>query len=196
MAADDLQFLGVLSEHLGSGLGDVSVRGSVETVLSDGILLVILVGKSVHEALCGHGLMEGSIKYGDLRGVGHELFACFDTHQVCGIVEGSQGEAVSDGLLAGFVDHAAGGELISAVEHSVAYGSQLAHASENAVVLVHQSVEDVLDGIGVVLHRGFDDELVSADLGVGQHGSFDADLLDKALAQKALVVHVQDLVLQ
>ncbi len=56
----------LLAQHSGSALGDILVRGAVEAVAADLVLLIVLVGQGIHIGLGGHGLMEGGVEHGHL----------------------------------------------------------------------------------------------------------------------------------
>ena len=55
--------------------------------------------------------MESCIKYGYLRSTGHNLLTGFNTHEIGGVVEGSQRDTLLDGGNAGVIDDAAFGKL-------------------------------------------------------------------------------------
>ena len=50
------------ADKLAVSLAKVSVAGAVEAVSSDGVLLIVFIGKTKDISLGRHGLMEGSIK--------------------------------------------------------------------------------------------------------------------------------------
>ena len=66
--------------------------------------------------------MEGGVEDGHLGLAGHDLFAGLNAHEVGRVVEGAQGDAVPDGLLAGLVDDAGIDEFITAMEDPMAHG--------------------------------------------------------------------------
>ena len=63
VANDDLKVLIGLSSYLGSLFGYEAVGGSVETVSSYLVILIVLVGKAVKISLLRHCLMESCIEY-------------------------------------------------------------------------------------------------------------------------------------
>ena len=90
MADDYLKILAVLAQYLCSARRYIIMAGSMETVTADLILLIILLGQTVHICLSGHGLMECGIEYCCLGHTRHILCACTDADQVSGIVERCQ----------------------------------------------------------------------------------------------------------
>ena len=80
--------------------------------------------------------MERSVEHGDLGLARHDLLAGLDAHEVGGVVERAEGDAVADGLLAGFVDDAGFDELVAAVQHAMADGIDLVRGLQN-LSLIH-----------------------------------------------------------
>ena len=52
---------------------------------------VVFLGNAVQIRLLGHGLMERGIKYRHIGGIGHNLLAGPDAHQVGGVVKRAKG---------------------------------------------------------------------------------------------------------
>ena len=193
MADDDLL---ALAQQLGGAAGNEAMAGAVEAVAADSVLLIILHGDAVHIGHGGHGLMESGVEYGYLGRAGHNGFAGIDAHEICGVVEGAQGDAVFDGLFAGFIDDAGSGELVAAVENAVAYRADFGYVCDYAVILVNQSFENQLDGCGVVGESGFNNvfllSVLTVLVGELTHGKTDA--LGKTLGDYGVVGHVEQLI--
>ena len=196
VAGDQLELLDGLAKHSGSALGDVLVAGAVEAVAADLVLLIVLVGQSVGVGHGGHGLMERGVEHGDHGSVGHESLAGLDADDVGGVVQGSQRIALLDGSHDLVGDKHGGGELLAAVNHTVAHRADLIHGSDHAVGRVHQSVEHSLDGLGVSGHGhiGLLDSLLAGGL-IGEL-TVDTDALTQTLGQDLLSLGVEQLILQ
>ena len=67
-------------------------------------------------------------------------------------MQGSQRIALLDGSHDLVGDEHGGGELLAAVNHTVAHRADLIHGANHAVGGVHQGVEHGLDGLGVSGH--------------------------------------------
>ena len=70
MADHNLSALGVTAGDLEEVTAHIAVAGAVEAVFADVVLLVVLMGHSVHIRLLGHGLMKGGVEHGDHGDVG------------------------------------------------------------------------------------------------------------------------------
>ena len=196
VAGDELQPLGVAAHDGGGPGGHIAVGGAVEAVAADLVLLVILVGDGIGIGLLGHGHVEGGVEHGHLRGLGHDLLAGLDAHQVGGIVQGTQGDALLDGLNAGVVDDAALRERHAAVEHAVAHRVDLIHAGDHAVITAEQGGQDGLDRLGVGGHGDLGLELLVLGGDLMGQAAVDADALAQTLRQYIPCGGVHQLILQ
>ena len=139
--------------------------------------------------------MESGIEDSHLGGLGHDGLAGADAHQVGGVVEGAQGDALLNGRDARVVDDAALREGHAPVEHPVADGSDLVGGGDDALDRVHHDVQHGLDGLGVGGHGDvLLDVLAAGDL-VGQT-AVDADALAQALGEDLAALRLHKLVLQ
>ena len=138
--------------------------------------------------------MERGIEHGNLGGVGHHCLAGTNAHQVGRIVEGSQRNAVLNGLDALVVDDAGVGELHAAMEHPMANGVDLVHGLDNTVNGVHQDIQNRLNRLGMAGHGNILDDLLIPHL-VGQ-AAVDVDPLAKALGRHIAGLGVHKLILQ
>ena len=172
------------------------MRGAVEAVAADLVLLIILVGQGINIALGGHRLMEGGVEHGHHGGGGHNGLAGLDAGDVGGIVQGGQRDALLQGGHHVGVDPGGGGKLLAAVDHPVAHRVDLGHAPDHAVLGGGQGVQHGLDGLSVGGHGNLKLQLqvLGGDL-VGQ-AAVDADALTQALGQHRPGVGVHELVLQ
>src|SRR5699024_6288984 len=144
------------------------VAGAVEAVATHVILLIVLVGDGVDVGLGGHGHVEGGVEHGHLGGVGDDLLAGPDAHEVGGVVEGTQGDALLDGGDAGVVDDAALGEGGAAVEDAVAHCGDLIGGGDDALLRVHHDVQHGLDGLVVGGHGDVHHHVLPAGNLVGE----------------------------
>jgi hypothetical protein len=91
---------------------------------------------------------------------GKNSFACFDTDEVCRVVQGAEVEAVSDDLLNVVVNDNGLAVVLTAVEYSVTYGCDLGYIGDNSVILVYKLVEDHCNGNLVIGHSCLDDYII------------------------------------
>ncbi len=194
MAADDLAVGGV-AQHVNGAGRDIAVGGAVEAVAADVVLLVVLVGNGVDIGLGGHGHVERGVEDGDLGGLGHDLLAGLDAHQVGGVVKGAEGNALFDGFNALVVDDAALGEGGAAVEDAVADGVDLVGAGDHALLRIDHDVQNGLDGLVVGGHGDVVLDVVAAGDLMGQL-AVDADALAEALGEDLAGVGVHKLILE
>ena len=139
--------------------------------------------------------MEGGIEHGHLGRLGHDLLTGLDAHEIGGVVEGPQGDALLDGLDAGVVNDAALGEGHAAVEDAVAHSGDLVGGGDDALGGVHHDVQNRLDGLAVGGHGDVLLHVLAAGDLVGQ-AAVDADALAQALGEDLAAVGLHELVLQ
>ena len=196
MADDDLQLACGLAHQLDGALGDIAMGRAVEAVAAEMIFLIILRGDGVAIGLRGHGHMERSVEHGDLGLARHDLLAGLDAHEVGRVVERAEGDAVADGLLAGFVDDAGFNELVAAVQHAMADGIDLVRGLQNTVLRIDKDGQDGLNGFGM---RGHGDVALDLQTGGGDlvcQLAIDVDALAQALGEDLTGGRVHQLVLQ
>ena len=197
MAGDDLELFDGLAHQLGAARGDIAVGGAVEAVAADAVVLVVLIGDSVHEGFAGHGLMESGVEYGNHGHVAHDVAAGLDAGDVGRVVQGRERDALFDGGHDGVVDAHGAGKLFAAMDDAVADGVDLLHGGHDTVLLARQLLDDGGDRLGV---GGHGDVLVEDRLAADQRAvlqvTVDPDPLAKALGHDLLGLHVDELILQ
>ena len=153
-----------------------------------------LIGQPVKEGVFGHGLMEGSIEYGNHRSIGHYSLAGVDSHYVCGIMQGSKLRKILY-LLNDLIGKQYGlGESFAAVNNTMTNGVNLVHGSYNAMRGVNESIEDELYGIRMILHIAYKlDRLLARGL-VCELGVFNTYALAESLCDDVTVVNVYKLI--
>ena len=194
MAVDDARAL--FAHDLAGAGGHETVGRAVETVAADGVVLVVLIRNGVNVRFRRHGHAEGGVEHGDLRHTGHRRLARLDAHEVGGVVQRPEREALFDGGFARVVHDAGLGELNAAVENTVADGADLRHRLDNAVFLAGQLFENGLDRFLVGGERNVRFVNGLAVLGLVGQTAVDADALTKTFGKQRLVLHVDELILQ
>jgi len=134
----------ISAHQLGGTAGNILVGGAMEAVAADIIVLVVLGGNGIAVSLGGHGHVESGIEHSHLRRVGHDRLAGADAHQVCGVMQGAQGDALFDGLDDLVIDDAGVGELHAAMQHTVADSIDLVHGLDHAVLRIDQDLQNSL----------------------------------------------------
>ena len=149
MAGYDLGALSLAAEKLDHLACNIAVRGAVCAIATDTVLFVHIVGKSVHISLGSHRLMECGIKYEYLGNICHNSKATLNTLNVCAGVKRCIIIAELE-LLENLICEEHGlGEVVTAVDDSVAYCLDLGHISDNADFLVGESVDYDTYSVGV-----------------------------------------------
>ena len=199
MAGYHLQLRRVLAQDLRRPQGHIAVRGAVEAVAADLVLLVILIGDGVQIGVLRHGLVEGSVEH---RCLGHVVAqhrpAGLDADDVGGVMQRRQGGAVLHRLhhLIGNQDGV--GKAFAAVDHPVTHRVDLLHGGDDAVDRVHQSGQHRLDGLGMGGHGHVGGHGGRLALYLGLIGKFsvNADALAQAFGQQMAGFRVQQLIFQ
>ena len=145
MADDDAVRVFHAAHQLDAALGHEAVGRAMEAIAAQMVLGVILGGDGIAVCLRGHGHMERGVEHGDLRLARHGLLAGLDAHEVGGIVQRAEGDAVADGLLAGLVDDAAFNKLVAAVQNAVTDSVDFVDRLDDAVLRVDQNRHDRFD---------------------------------------------------
>ena len=140
--------------------------------------------------------MERGVEHGDLRLARHGLFTGFDAHEVGGVVERAEGDALADGFLAGVGDDAALDELVAAVEHAMADRVDLVDGLDNAVFRIDQNVHDRLDGFLMRGHRDVLFKLLARGDDLVVQTAVQTDALAEALGGDDAGIGVHQLILQ
>ena len=198
MAGDELELLDGLAHELGAAGGHVAVARAVEAVAADAVVLVVFIRNGVHIGLAGHGLVERGVEHGDHRHVvAHDGAAGVDAGDVGGVVQRRKRRALLERGHDGVVDLDGAGELLTAMDDTVADGVDLLHGGDHTVLGAGQLVDDRGNGLGVGGHRQVfvKDGLAADERGVLQV-TVDTDALAKALGQKVLGLHVDQLIFQ
>ena len=192
MAVDHLELL--LAHQLGSTLGNVLVGGAVEAVATDGVILVVLGGNGVAVSLGGHGHMEGGVEHGDLRRGGHHLLASLDAHQVGGVMQWSQGDALLDGNDHVVIDDAGVKELHAAMQNTMTDSVDFVSGLDHAQLGIHQDLQRGGNGLGVGGHGDVLHSLGAVHVVV--QAAVNADTLAQALGGHHAGIGIHQLVLE
>ena len=95
--------------------------------------------------------MEGCIKNCYLRNR-HDLFALYNTLEVCGVVERAKVAAFFDNSLNLVSNENGAGELITTVNYSVANCADFGSRLNNTVLLGYESIKNELESYCMVRH--------------------------------------------
>ena len=106
----------VFSKHFRRPFGYIGMAGTVETVSSDPVLLIVLIGDAIQIRLLRHGLVECRIEYARLGHVRHQLFTGADADQVRRIMKRRQIVALGDGRDHFLVYQGRGSKFFSAMD--------------------------------------------------------------------------------
>ena len=197
MAGYELQFLSRSAHDLGAVTGDIAVGSAVEAVAADAVILIVFVRHSVHICLARHGLMESGVEHCDHGHVAHDGLAGLDAGEVRGVVQRSERDALFDSVHDRSVNENGLGELLAAVEHTVADSVYLTHGGDHAVLGAYELVDRCGDSLGMRGHGDirFKNLLVADQRGVLEM-TVNADALAQALGHDLFGLHVDQLILK
>lgn len=116
----------------------------METVTAHFVLRVETVRNRIDVALGGNGLVEGRVKHADHGFAGHCLLAGANAGDVCGVMQGREGDAVLQRFHDILIDDDRPGECFACVHHAVADGIDLIHTGNHAVMLIRQKSQHLL----------------------------------------------------
>ena len=178
-----------LAEELGRGLRDELVRGAVEAVFPDAVLLVVLVGDRVEVGGRRHGVVEGRVEHGDVGHAREDALAGLDAAEVRRVVQRRQRGAFADDVLDLVGDHGRVVELLAAVHDAVADGLDLLEAVEHAEFGIDQLLANHPQRLVVVCDLRLFLEIASVEALVAQVGFAQPDALDDALGADLFFLH-------
>ena len=119
MGNDDFRVVRIQSQEFNGLFGNESVRGSVDTIFTDFIFIVVFIWDRIHICFLRHRLMESCIKYGYVWFAWHQFHTCADSHKVCRIVKRSQITALFDNRNYFVIDDTGIRDLCSSVQYTV-----------------------------------------------------------------------------
>ena len=198
MAGHDLGMSVIDARQPAGHLRDVLVARTVKSVAAHAVLVVIPVGKRVHEVLGRHRLVERGVEHGDLRGIGQNVLHGQNTFQVGRIVQRGQFETCLDLLLDGLIHHRAVLKVLAAVGHPVADRRDFGNAFQHAVLRIDERVENQADSGSMVGNALHDFILGLSGRLMGQYRVRKTDSLDDSLHEQRIIVgalHVDHLIL-
>ena len=196
MTGDDLKTF-LAAEELDGFAGDEAMAGAVETVAADIVLVGKVLGDRVGVCRGGHGRgAECGVENCNLGNVAHNLFAGVDAHEVCGVVQGAQGDAGADSVLNFGGDKAGCGEADAAVENTVADGADVLHGGDNTGFGIGETLAEDADCIGVGVHVNNGLQLAAVAGSVDVFAAFNADSFAETLGNDLAFGHIEELILQ
>ena len=188
-------YLGVLlAEKLYGSAANEAVRGAVEAVTADLVLLIVLVGNAVHINVIGHSAVEAGIKYRNLRNR-HDLLTLYDTLEVRGVVERAKVAALLDDSLYLVGNENRAGKLLTAVKNSVTYSADLINRCDNADLGIYESVKNELKCLAVSGKRALGLVILLAG-NLELESGLAADLLANTLCDYLFIFHIDELELE
>ena len=105
VAGDQFQIIHVDVQHFRSFLGHIFMRGSMESVFTDAVVLICFIRNRIEICLRPHGLMERSIEYRHHRYAGNQLTAGFDAVEIRWIMKRRQIDTFLQCIHNGIIDN-------------------------------------------------------------------------------------------
>ncbi len=197
MAGDDLQLFNGLAHKFCAAGRDIAVGRAVETIAAYAVILIILIGNSIHESLAGHGLMEGSIENGNHWDITHDLAAGIDAGNVGGVVQRRKGDAFFNCGHDIVIDQNGACKLLAAVNNPVTDSIDFLHGSNHAVFCGGKLLDNCGNGFGMSGQGEiFIEYRLSADKGAVLQMAINTNTLAKALCEDRFGGHIDQLVFQ
>ena len=140
--------------------------------------------------------MKRRIKNGDLRHVAHDLAASADAHQVRGIVQRAERNALFNRRNDGIVDDDGLGKFLAAVEHPMSDGVDLRHRADHAVLRVDKTVGENSDRVRVRVHFNFRGNFSTVRRRVRVFSAWNPDSFAQSLGEDLVLRHIKQLIFQ
>jgi len=190
VAGDQRHVFLLLAEEFGGRQRDVTVAGSVESVFSNAVLLVVFVGNRVKIRFGRHGHVELRVEDPHIRNVRHGGFAGFDSGEVGRVVQRPERNVFADDLLDPRIDFDRFGDLLAAEQHAVPDRDDFVEVLEHAVGRIDQLGADRLQRFFQVLHRDDSFELEPVGDALVDHiGLIGAEAFKLPFRQNRVVRH-------
>ena len=167
------------------------------SIAAHAVFFIVLIGNIEHKGLGGHGGMERGVEHHRFRHlIAKQVPAGANALHVGLVVQRRQGDQAFDALDHLFVYQHGLAEQRPALHHAVADGGYLVQAFQHAVLRIDQSVLDLLEGGGMILHIHVLMQLSAVLRFVGEHTRLHADPFTVSLAQHLFGIHIDQLILQ
>jgi len=191
MAGDYFEFAERALEDFGRLQRNIAVRGTVEAVTADAVLLVKVVGQAVEVGVRRQRLVEGSVENGDLRHIRKELQGNADTGDVDRIMQRCEIRQFLDvGDHRRRDDHRAG-EFVAAMDDAMADGTDLFRVESEGLAEQGRRFPDHLEQVGKLERGVVDRSLLGANLDANP-GDLLVGVIDDAMHIGAAFFRVVD----
>ena len=170
------------------------VRGSVSAVFPYAVLLIILIGKSIHISLCRHCLMKGCIKNNYLRNfIAEGLKASLDCENMSGIMKRSHCSELGN-LLDNLIGNYAGAfKHCSALNYTVSDSGNLIKGVDNLGLALCHCINNCFKCLAVGGHRSIGGISPAVRRFMGNSSGY-AYSFAKSLSQNLFVFHINKLI--
>ena len=195
MANNDFRLILVQSSKTNGFLRYISMAGSMETIATNGILLVILCRNRIVIGFLRKGHTESGIKHSHIFLTGNNLLTSLNAHKIRRIMQWSEVEAFPYHFLYLFVYNDTLREFITAVEHSMSDSGYLVYRLYHTM-FAGQSIKNQFHRYGVIRHILFYDILFSSRYLMFHTRTRNSDTLTKSFCQYLLSIHIHELILQ
>ena len=168
---------------------------AVETVTTNRIFLVQLVGQCIHVCIIRHGLVESRIEDSHLRHARQTLLYRVNTLQVSGVMQRSEVHTLNNLRLHFRRDEHGLIEFLASMDYAVTHRVDLLEVLDASDLRIHQFLENQLNTYGMLRHRLLEFHLLAIRQFDQQERIRQTDFLDTALRHHALALHVEEFVL-
>lgn len=138
--------------------------------------------------------MESGVKNGNLGNTGHNSLASADTHQVCGVVQGAQRNALLDSGDNLIIDDAGIKELHAAMQDAVADSIDLVGRRNNTINRINQNIKNGSNCFGVSGHGDVLHNLTA--MGLMVQTAINIDTLAQAISGNCTGLGIHQSILQ
>ena len=139
--------------------------------------------------------MESGVEHAHLRNLGKQRGDSSHTLEVGGVVQGSQVVASLESCQHLLIEENRLAELLTAMHHTVTYSVELVERLQCAILGTGECLQDKLHTSGVLLDVFFEYYLLAIGQGQLKERAGKANLLDTALGEYRLGVHLEEFVL-
>ena len=162
MAYDNFRVIFVKAKEFNRTFRNKAVGGSVETISSYFVVLVIFQWKAIEICFCRHRLMESGIKYTNLRYSWHKLRAYTDTDQVCRVMKRCKIVALFYCCNHFICDYYRFGKFLTTMYNTVSNSVYFFQASDSACFVICKGIQNHLDCFFMCRHGSFCNFFVTA----------------------------------
>ena len=168
----------------------------MEAISSDFVFFIVFVRDCIQICSFRHCLVECCIKYTYLWYARHDFFACFNTNQVCRVVQRCQFAAFLQCFFYCIINDNRACEIFTTMYHTMTQCIDFFHRFYNTMICICQCVQYHFYSHAVVLHIIVKNHIIFASRLMFQSRTFNTNSFAKTFCHYCFCIHINQLIFQ